>query len=145
VPSVRNIQRAKPILDRMTKNKPLKLVVNRFDPKGADITLKDIEETVGLPIHWTLSSDYDTVVYSINAGEPLALAVPTACARELEGMVAQLTGKTVEKPKKTGFLTRVFARRKRRAAERPVPSGRLAGEAGIGLDSVPPLAAGGEG
>lgn len=54
----------------------LKIVVMR-DGTGEDVTLKHAQEALGLPIYWRTPSDYQTVVSSINSGQP----VVTAAAR----------------------------------------------------------------
>lgn len=74
VPSLRNLKRCLPILDRVTAGdaKRLRLVVNRLNAKSL-IGLDDLEETLGIEVYWTLTNEYDTVIKSISAGQPLVL------------------------------------------------------------------------
>ena len=92
VPSLRNLKRCLPVLDRVTDGdaKRLRLVVNRFNAKSL-VTLEDIEETLGLEVYWTLMNDFETVITSISAGQPLTLQGGSRYAdelRELAGYIA---------------------------------------------------------
>jgi len=55
--------------------KKIRLVVMR-ERTGEEVTLKQVREMFGIPIHSTLPSDYSTVVTAINNGEPLMTAQP---------------------------------------------------------------------
>jgi pilus assembly protein CpaE len=72
VPSLRNLKRCLPILDRVTAGDAgrLRLVVNRFNPKSL-VRLQDLEETLGIEVYCTLMNDYATVIQSISTGRPL--------------------------------------------------------------------------
>jgi pilus assembly protein CpaE len=72
VPSLRNLKRCLPILDRVTAGdaERLRLVVNRFNPKSL-VRLEELEETLGIEVHQTLTNDYETVINSISVGQPL--------------------------------------------------------------------------
>jgi pilus assembly protein CpaE len=91
VPSLRNLKRCLPILDRVTAGDAgrLRLVVNRFNPKSL-VRLEDLEETLGVEVYWTLSNDYDTVIHSISVGQPLVLQGKTRYARELKGLARNI-------------------------------------------------------
>jgi len=58
-------------------SKKIKVVIMR-DGTGDSVTLKHVRTTLGLPIYWRTPSDYQTVVASINAGQPLVSASPRA-------------------------------------------------------------------
>ena len=53
----------------------VRLVLMR-ERTGEDVTLKQVREMLGVPIHWKMPSDYSTVVTAINNGEPLVTALP---------------------------------------------------------------------
>ena len=53
----------------------VKIVVMR-DGTGEDVTLKHAHEALGLPVYWRTPSDYQTVVSSINSGQPVVTAAP---------------------------------------------------------------------
>lgn len=98
LPSLRNITRCLPLLERMGSVKGdewLRLVVNRYQPTDP-ISLKEIEKTLGLPVYWTLGNDFESVMNSINSGKPVVLADKSAFARDLKSLVASLTGMTAE-------------------------------------------------
>ena len=113
VPSLRNIQRIRRVLKRVVPDRPLRVVINRFHPAG-DITLKDVERTLGLEVFWTLSNDYDSVVHSINTGEPLVMNVPSVCEREMRELVGKITGIQPEPEQKPGWSSRLRQWRRRR-------------------------------
>lgn len=93
VPSLRNLKRCLPILDGVTAGDEtrLRLVVNRFNGKGL-VGLKDIEETLGLEVYWTLPNDFDTVITSISAGQPLVLHGSSRFAKELKALARDIAG-----------------------------------------------------
>jgi pilus assembly protein CpaE len=75
LPSLRNIKRSLPLLERITGGKlkeRVRLVVNRYHPDNV-ISVDEVHRTLGLGVHWKLSNDYETVINSINAGAPLML------------------------------------------------------------------------
>jgi pilus assembly protein CpaE len=93
VPSLRNLKRCMSILDGITAGdeERLRLVVNRFSGKGL-VDLKDIEETVGLEVYWTLTNDFETVITSISAGQPLVLEGSSRYAKELKALARDIAG-----------------------------------------------------
>jgi pilus assembly protein CpaE len=72
VPSLRNLKRCLPSLNKVTGNDDsrLRLVVNRFNAKGL-VSLKDLEETLGLSVYATLGNDYKAVIEAMSTGRPL--------------------------------------------------------------------------
>jgi pilus assembly protein CpaE len=94
VPSLRNLQRCLPLLERITgkDRERLRLVVNRYHPDNL-ISLEDVQKSVGLKTSWTLSNDYETVSRSINSGSPVAgNGGKSRYARDLQTLGAELTG-----------------------------------------------------
>lgn len=94
VPSLRNLQRCLPLLERITgkDRERLRLVVNRYHPDNL-ISLEDVQKSVGLKASWTLSNDYETVSRSINSGSPVAgNGGKSRYARDLQTLGAELTG-----------------------------------------------------
>lgn len=74
VPSIRNLKRSLPILERVTGGDPsrLRLVVNRLNPKGL-VGLKDLEETLELKACATLPNDFKTIIEAMSTGRPPVL------------------------------------------------------------------------
>lgn len=94
LPSLRNITRCLPLLERMGSVKGedwLRILVNRYQPSDP-ITLKEIEKTLGIPVFWTLSNDFEAVMNSINQGKPIVLSDKSSYAKDLKGFVNALTG-----------------------------------------------------
>lgn len=111
VPSVRNVERCRSIFEAMSGGpQKLHLVLNRYGGKG-EISVEDVEEALGSEVFWTLSSDYDSVVYSINTGRPLVMNVPSPCSREIEGLVAKSLGMEGSEARDSeGLLSRAVGR-----------------------------------
>jgi pilus assembly protein CpaE len=114
VPSLRNIQRVRRVLKRVTPERAPRVVVNRFHPHG-DITLKDVERTLGLEVFGTLSNDYGLIVHSINAGEPLVMRPDSTCEQEMWGLVGKITGIPIQPEKKVRWQLRLRSLKKRTA------------------------------
>jgi pilus assembly protein CpaE len=91
VPSLRNLKRCLPILDKVTAGdaERLRLVVNRFNPKSL-VTLQDLEETLGIEVFWTLTNDYETVIQSISTGQPLVLQGNSRYAQQLKELARHI-------------------------------------------------------
>ena len=74
LPSLRNIKRTLPVLERLTgrSSDKVRLVLNRYQPDDL-IPLKDVQSTLGIEVYATLANDYEAVIRSINSGKPVAL------------------------------------------------------------------------
>jgi pilus assembly protein CpaE len=110
VPSLRNLKRCLPILDKVTAGdaKRLRLVVNRFNAKSL-VALDDIEETLGLEVYWTLLNDFETVIQSISAGQPLIVSGGSRYADELKTLAGDIAaGARGAPPSKASLLARLF-------------------------------------
>jgi pilus assembly protein CpaE len=93
VPSLRNLQRCMPLLERVSgkEHERVRLVVNRYHPDDV-ISLEDVHRTVGLKVYWTLSNDYEAVSRAINSGNPVAGNAKSRYARDLQALGADLIG-----------------------------------------------------
>lgn len=111
VPSVRNVQRFRHLLESGRRLESFHLVVNRFQPEG-EIGLQDVEQSLGVEVYWTLTNDYETVVSAINTGEPFALNASGGFAREVEGLASKITGVVPERQgrEKAGWIARALGR-----------------------------------
>ena len=92
--SLRNFQRTLPILRDIvgSEGQRLRVIVNRYVKNGL-LSLKDLESTVGLPVHQTLSNDYQSVIESLTTGKLLVLNSSCQYARELKELAARIAGK----------------------------------------------------
>jgi pilus assembly protein CpaE len=82
LPSVRAARRSLDIFSRLNflaVPDRVRLLVNRRSDRGA-ITPAQVEETLGMPISFSVANDYGAVSESINLGRPLCLAEPTGRA-----------------------------------------------------------------
>ena len=93
LPSLRNIQRALPLLRRVMPHAEgaVRLVVNRYNADD-EISLKDVERTLGLPVFATLSNDYEAVMASINSGKPVVLNGKSPYSRDVRTLAKRLIG-----------------------------------------------------
>jgi pilus assembly protein CpaE len=93
LPSLRNVQRGLPLLKRVLPRglDQTRLVVNRYQP-DEEIGLKEVEQTLGLKVFWTLSNDYEAVMRSINAGKPIVLNGNSKYTKDVKALGAQLAG-----------------------------------------------------
>ena len=90
VPSAKNAERFVGTLRRMgVEATKIRLVVNRYVKKGADIEPEEVERALGLKISWMIPNDFKNAIAAINFGEPVVLRVPRA---EISTNLASLAG-----------------------------------------------------
>jgi pilus assembly protein CpaE len=79
VPSAKNAERFVGTLRRMgVEGNKIRLVVNRYVKKGADIEPDEVERAMGLKISWMVPNDFKNAIAAINFGEPVVLRTPRA-------------------------------------------------------------------
>lgn len=93
LPSLRNIKRCQPLLDRIVGANPerIRLVVNRYHMNEV-ISLEEVERTLGMKVFATLSNDYESVIRSINSGHPVIDNEKSPFARDIRVLVAEIAG-----------------------------------------------------
>ena len=93
IPSLRNIKRALPVLERMTgrSGDRVRLVLNRYQVDDL-IPLKDVQSTLGMDVYATLANDYEAVIRSINSGKPVALDRKSKFNGDLGVLSTQIAG-----------------------------------------------------
>jgi pilus assembly protein CpaE len=112
LPSLRNIQRGLPMLQRALPRgeEQIRLIVNRYK-EGLDISLHDVEKTLGLKVYQTLANDFEAVIDSINRGRPLVLNGKSAYSQDIKALVAQITGLRPQDDREgRGVMGRVMGR-----------------------------------
>lgn len=105
LPSLRNIQRCQHLIGRLSNIGELRLVVNRYHP-DCDITLEDVEKSIGMEIYWALPNDYQSVIYAINTGQPVILDDSSPYTHELEALAAKMTGLPSTSSHRKGWFSR---------------------------------------
>jgi pilus assembly protein CpaE len=102
---LRNFTRFLPTLREIegSEGKRIRLVVNRY-AKNSLLSLEDLEKTVGLPVHCTLTNDFHTIIESLSLGRPLVLHSNTRYATELMDLAARIGGKHVHPAKRKKSL-----------------------------------------
>ena len=96
VPSAKNAERFVGSLRRMgVEASKIRLVVNRYVKKGADIEPDEVERALGLKISWMIPNDFKNAIAAINFGEPVVLRVPRAeISTNLASLAASLMVRT---------------------------------------------------
>ena len=91
--SLRNLQRGLPLLKRMLGHgeSHIRLVVNRYHSDN-DISLEDVQRTLGIPVYRTLSNDYEGVSRSISTGTPIVLNGNSKFSKDMKDLGAEVTG-----------------------------------------------------
>jgi pilus assembly protein CpaE len=69
----------------------MRLVVNRYHPDN-DISLDDVQRTLGMPVFRTLCNDYESVSRSINTGTPIVLNGNSKFSKEMKMLGVEVTG-----------------------------------------------------
>ena len=105
LPSLRNVQRALPMVKRMLPQgeQQIRLIVNRYN-SGNDISLSDIERSLGLKVYSTVTNDYQTVIQSLNDGKPLVLDGKSKCGKDIKALGSVLAGLGVKGRRKRGAI-----------------------------------------
>ena len=115
LPSLRNIQRGLPLMRRVLRGEDqLRLVINRFDPKD-QISVKDIERSLGLKVFWKLSNDYEAVLGSLNTGKPIVMNGTSSYSKDLKSLgvtLAGTEGQTERRGRIMGALSRFTGKKK---------------------------------
>jgi len=96
--SLRNLQRGLPLLKRMLSRgeSHIRLVVNRYHPEN-DISLEDVQRTLGIAVFHSLSNDYEGVSRSISTGKPIVLNGNSKFSRDMKALGALVTGIRMKK------------------------------------------------
>ena len=105
LPTIRNTIRARELFKKLDyKKEKTKLVVNRYYDSD-NISLQEIVQNVGLPIHWVVPYDSQVAIKAGNAGKPIyAVAEDTDLSRSLMDLARATAGLQVKsKPKKKRF------------------------------------------
>jgi pilus assembly protein CpaE len=102
LPSLRNIKRSLPMLDRIAgggARERVRLLINRFDARGDGILPSEVEGMLGLKVFARISNDYDTVIHSINTGEPFVLnGKRSAVGTDVRKLADELAGSPASTP-----------------------------------------------
>ncbi len=92
VPSIRNTKRLAERLHQLGAGKDrVHVLLNRTSDQHL-IAPKQIESTLGHPVHQTFSSDYHTVSAALNSGVPLTLSDHSELAGQFSGFTRTILG-----------------------------------------------------
>lgn len=125
VPSLRNIKRVLPLIERHAGTlEKLRLVVNRHSPVN-DITFDEVKRTLNQDVYWKLAEDLEHVMRSINTGEPVVLnGNGSGFVRDLKAFSAAVAGVVIQPEERRNplgavrqLLSRPLAKKKETADE----------------------------
>lgn len=131
IPAIRSTQRALEIFDRLGyPRKKVRIVVNRWS-KQIDLDLRHVEKFLGEPVAGFIPSDYQTVVGSINIGQPLVQTNSSSrIAQEIRRIARMVLGGStppVEAPVlRKGILERFFGHGQEEPVEKRLNTQNLA-------------------
>lgn len=78
LPTIRNCQRCLDLFKRLDYSEDkIKLVINRYMP-NEEISIEDVEDTLGHPVYWKIPNNYFTVMSAINKGLPISVINPNS-------------------------------------------------------------------
>ena len=126
IPAIRSTQRALEIFDRLGyPRKKIRIVVNRWS-KQIDLDLRQVERFLGEPVAGFIPSDYQTVVGSINIGQPLVQSDSSSrIAQEIRRIVGMILGGPAlipEQPQPRRIWERFFGGQGAEATAKPASS-----------------------
>jgi pilus assembly protein CpaE len=76
IPTIRNARRYVDLFERLEIPKErIRLIVNRFQ-EGTSITIRDLENTVGTEVFWSLPNEFRPMRAAIDSGNPVLLDSP---------------------------------------------------------------------
>jgi pilus assembly protein CpaE len=118
LPSLRNIKRCLPLLERVTGGAPdrLQLVVNRHQSTDL-ISLEEVEETLDMKVAHTLANDFAAVSESINTGKPVVLDGKSKFGQDIQlfgAAVAGLSPSTNGKGGPLASIKKMFGRKEKK-------------------------------
>jgi pilus assembly protein CpaE len=106
LPAIRNLVRSLPLVQQLVgehRKDKIKLVLNRFQP-GDLISVREVEETVGLPVLHTIRNDFEAVMGGINEGSPAVLRGQSAYAKGVRGLAGIITDTPVVQNDRKGLF-----------------------------------------
>jgi len=106
LPAIRNLVRSLPLVQQLVgehRKDTIRLVVNRFQP-GDLISVREVEETVGLPVLHTIRNDFEAVMGGINEGTPAVLRGQSAYAKGVRGLAGIITDTPVVQTDRKGLF-----------------------------------------
>jgi pilus assembly protein CpaE len=87
----------------------IKVIVNRYQAKNVDVSLKDLENVLKQKPHWMIPNDYFTALGAINKGEPISsVSKRSDIAKSFAELAETLQEKQEKENGKKSFLGKLF-------------------------------------
>lgn len=106
LPAVRNLVRSLPLVKQLVgehRTDSIRLVLNRFQP-GDLISVREVEETVGLEVLHTIRNDFEAVMGGINEGHPAVLQGQAPYVRGVRELAGIITDTPVSREGRKGLF-----------------------------------------
>lgn len=107
LPTIRNVIRALEVFDELEyKRDKLRLIVSRYY-ESHEVSLDEISQHIGLPIHWLVPYDSRAAIRALNSGQLLDVAQPDSqAAHSLVALAQHVAGVTAKAhtKKRRGFF-----------------------------------------
>lgn len=119
LPSLRNISRCLPLLERIGAGKGkdwLRILVNRYQPNSV-ISLDEVKRILGLEVFWKLPNEFDAIMESITSGTPIVLNDKSSYSREVRALCANMAGIDGKTEKQSGWLSRKLNKKKKNGSK----------------------------
>lgn len=109
LPFIRDAKRVLAVFDSLGyPRSKIRIVINRYQ-KGGDISLDDVEATLGQAVAHTIPNSFNAVAASVNQGKPIVTLDPNdRVARTLVEIAGQMEARA--SPPAAGWLSRLFSR-----------------------------------
>lgn len=110
LPVLRNTKRFLDIFSDLGQQANIiKVIVNRYQAKNVDVTLKDLENVLKQKPHWMIPNDYFTALGAINKGEPISsTAKRSDIAKSFARLAEAFQDKQEKEDGKRSFLGKLF-------------------------------------
>lgn len=110
LPILRNTKRFLDIFgDLGHEANDIKVIVNRYQAKNVDVTLKDLENVLKQKPHWMIPNDYFTALGAINKGEPISsVSKRSDIAKSFAKLAETLQNPQDKEDGKKSFLGKLF-------------------------------------
>jgi pilus assembly protein CpaE len=103
LPALRNAQRVLQGFERLGYSAArIRLLLNRYH-KDQDISIKEVEKSVGFQVFWSIPNDYKSLIRSIQSGDPLTMQTSSIpLTKSFYDLSAQVLGIPINSHPKSG-------------------------------------------
>jgi pilus assembly protein CpaE len=104
LPALWRTDRLIQLFQKYNKHEKLRLVINR-DSKRSEISIKEMEKSLGHSIYWSLPNNYPAAIGAVNSGKPLVSVNHSSLASSYIGLAEMLTSVPLRRKKRHGIFS----------------------------------------